>query len=465
MMALVFALGMQTMIVELSLPRLLAPAFGNTLFCWTAAISEVLGALAIGYHIGGILSSGKAGKNLKLPWWLAAFAAGWVTFSAVAGDSVIGAISGLGMITGPLVGTLLIAVPPAGIGATVLPICVARLSERTASGRSAGQLYAFSTVGSVIGVLITGYLLLPTLGVTGSLFVAAAAVFIVFLTAKQFVFGSVGLGTIILLTVGLTSIPNATTLLDKSNGYHRIRVVSPDNDSQVRLLYLDSSLEGAVKLGSKNPGVRYQREGVRIAMQIRNLRRCFFLGGGSFSMPRFLKSNYPDVTIDVAEIDPDVVDVARSFMELSPGLNIFIGDARQVLAGRPEKYDLIMNDAFHGLRNIPFHLVTRQFHQMLAKKLAPKGIYAVNVMGSIENSRIVSSMIRTLKKDFKYINHVGTGNNEIQNRWLLSSNQPILIGESITSYPEKGVIFTDNHAPVEFLVMTDVLRERAIEAN
>lgn len=53
--ALVFALGVQTMIVELSLPQLLAPAFGNTLFCWTAAISEVLAALAIGYHVGGSL--------------------------------------------------------------------------------------------------------------------------------------------------------------------------------------------------------------------------------------------------------------------------------------------------------------------------------------------------------------------------------------------------------------------------
>jgi len=70
LLALVFALGAQTMIVELSLPRLLAPAFGNTLFCWTAAISVVLAALALGYHAGGVVSSRRQGAHAGLLWVL-----------------------------------------------------------------------------------------------------------------------------------------------------------------------------------------------------------------------------------------------------------------------------------------------------------------------------------------------------------------------------------------------------------
>ena len=85
LLALVFALGAQTMIVELSLPRLLAPAFGNTLFCWTAAISVVLAALALGYHAGGVVSSRREAAGVRHLWGLAAAASGWVVVSGMWG--------------------------------------------------------------------------------------------------------------------------------------------------------------------------------------------------------------------------------------------------------------------------------------------------------------------------------------------------------------------------------------------
>jgi len=465
MMALVFALGMQTMIVELALPRLLAPAFGNTLFCWTAAISEVLAALALGYHFGGILSSKKVASRDRLLWRLAAISSGWVILSAIGGDKIVHRLSGFGMITGPLVGTLLLAVPPAAFGAAVLPICVGVMSQSRESGRTAGRLYAFSTVGSVMGVLITGYLLLPVLGIAGALLTGAACVFVTFIPARHFVFGIIGFSVVIASATFVEGPRADNILMDKSNGYHRIRVVTSEKFPDLRLLYLDSSLEGAVKLSSTNPGLGYQRDGVRIVAQLPNIERCLFLGGGSFSMPRFLKAKYPDLTIDVAEIDPDVLDAAKTFLELSPGLNIFVGDARRVLASRPEKYDLIMNDAFHGLRKIPFHLVTRQFHQIVADKLTPKGIYAINVIGRAQQSRLLSSMIQTLEQDFKWVNIAEAVKEGPQNLWILASNHPIPVGGAASTDPGKGTILTDNHAPVEFLVVADLMEEKTIRRN
>jgi spermidine synthase len=464
-LTLVFALGVQTMIVELSLPRLLAPAFGNTLFCWTAAISEVLAALAIGYQVGGILSSRKIGSTSQILWWLAALSSGWVILSGIWGDHIVSSIADFGMIVGPLFGTLFIAVLPAGIGAAVLPISVALISKNINSGKSAGRLYALSTVGSVIGVLITGYLLLPFMGVSGSFFTAAALVFATFLIGKRFIFGTIGISIILLSFVGITTQHAENVLLDKSNGYHRIKVVSNKKDPNIRLLYLDSSLEGAVKLGSKNPGLQYQRNGVRIAASIPNLKRCFFLGGGSFSMPQFIKYKFPEVMVDVAEIDADVVSAAKEFFELSSDLNVFVGDARRILSKSLKGYDLIMNDAFHGLRKIPFHLLTRQFNQLVAKKLSAKGVYAVNVMGHFQESRLVSSMTRTLKEDFKYVNYANVGKNDIQNLWILASDHPLLIGTPAIYNAEIGMIFTDNHAPVEFIVASDFTKEGAINNN
>ena len=462
---LVFALGVQTMVVELSLPRLLAPAFGNTIFCWTAAISEVLAALAIGYQIGGILSARRIGSTPRILWWMAGLAAAWVLLSGLFGDHIVTLIADFGMIVGPLFGTLLIAVPPAGIGAAVLPICVALISDKKNSGKNAGRLFAFSTVGSVIGVLITGYLLLPFLGVSGAFFAAAALVFATFLFGRRIIIGTIGISVVLLASFTITAQHADNVLMDKSNGYHRIKVVADEKDPEIRLLYLDSSLEGAAKVGNKNPGLQYQRHGVRIAGRLPDLRRCFFLGGGSFSMPQFIKYEFPDVMVDVAEIDPDVVKAAKEYFELSSDLNIFIGDARRILSQRDKGYDLIMNDAFHGLRKIPFHLLTRQFNQLVAKKLSARGVYAVNVVGHFETSRLISSMTRTLKADFEYVNYSSVGNQDLQNLWILASNHPVPIGQPAAFDVEKGLIFTDNHAPVEFLVATDFTQEGTTSSN
>ncbi|MEA3463307.1 MAG: fused MFS/spermidine synthase, partial [Bacteroidota bacterium] len=325
-----------------------------------------------------------------------------------------------------------------------------------------GQLYAFSTVGSVLGILITGYFLLPFLGISGSLFTAAALVFITFFLGKRYIFGTVGLSAIVFLASVITNSHSENVLLDKSNGYHRIKVISSQEDPNVRLLYLDSTLEGAMLLGSSNPGMPYHRSGVLIADVIPDLARCLFLGGGTFSIPKYIKSKYPGAEVNVAEIDPDVMKAAEEFFELPSELNVLIGDARRILKDSQTSFDLIVNDAFRGVRNIPFHLVTRQFHKLVAEKLSLKGIYAVNVMGYPVESRLVSSVTRTLKQDFTYVNHFRSMKEGIQNIWILASKQPISVGRPVLSEAEAGMIFTDNHAPVEFLIALDLLSQTKI---
>lgn len=460
LLALVFALGAQTMIVELSLPRLLAPSFGNTLFCWTAAIGVVLAALAAGYHAGGVLSARKpAALAAALPWRLAAAASVWVALSGLLGDRIVGALSGLGLIAGPLIGTLLLAAPAAAIGASVLPLGVALTSQPAGAGRSAGRLYACSTVGSVLGVLLTGYLLLPLLGIAGALYTAAGLVFAAFFAAKRVLIGTAGLGGVILLAAAAGGDRSAGLLLDRSNGYHRIRVVSSREDPRVRQLFLDSTIEGMTRLGSREAVMDYHRHGVRIAEALPGIGRCFFLGGGSFSMPKQIKSTHPSAVVEVAEIDPDVVAAARRFLELPPNLDVAVGDARRILKESGGQYDLIVNDAFHGVRKIPFHLVTREFNRLVAQRLTARGIYAVNVLGHRLESRLVRSVTATLRQDFRHVHHFTFMQADVQNIWVLAGAQPLPIGEPAPPSAEAGMIFTDNHAPVEFLIALDVRRE------
>jgi len=85
-------------------------------------------------------------------------------------------------------------------------------------------------------------------------------------------------------------------------------------------------------------------------------------------------------------------------------LSIHHRDARALLQSLPEdqQFDLIFGDAFHDI-SIPPHLVTREFHSQIARRLAPGGAYAVNVVDAGSKPLFLFSLIKTLKLDFSNI--------------------------------------------------------------
>lgn len=454
---LLITVGAQTMIVELTIPRLLAPAFGNTLFCWTAIIAVVLVALTVGYQIGGALSAHTAVARSVVR--LAAASATLVIGVAVAGPSVVAALSGLGMMAGPLVAAASLAALPAGLGAAVVPLVVE--TRAMSAGRASGECYAWSTVGSVVGVLATGYLLLPWLGLSGSMLLGASLVFVSVMTCARPFLGAAGLVFVAVAAYGASAVSvsssQGSVLLDQSNGYHRIRIVEPKASEGIRVLFLDSTVEGAVRLGSPQPVLDYQQDILDIAEILPSLQRVLFLGGGSFTMPRAIKARFPDAEVEAVEIDHDVVRAARRYLELDERVNVVVDDGRHALDGREGRYELIVNDAFHGVRNIPFHLLTREFDRKIALKLSPEGIYAVNVIGYPRKSRLVQSVTRTLMQEFTHVRHFAPSARQLQNVWILASQHLSAgMGHVFTVDESLGRILTDDDAPVEYLIALDM---------
>ena len=451
---LLLSLGAQTMIVELTIPRLLAPTFGNTLFCWTAIIAVVLIALALGYSLGGRLAARKNARELI--WILGAFCSFWVVGLSFVGQAITMSLAKLGLMYGPLVAAAILAALPAGCSAAVVPLVVQTRPESAA--KSAGQCYAWSTVGSVGGVLLTGYVLLPFLGISGAMLVGSGVVFAIILMNWQRLVGVAGILAVILGGFASSS-HDEYVLLDKSNGYHRIQVKTYPDRPNLRALFLDSTPEGVVELGSSYPVMEYQRQISHIAQAVPEISHAFFIGGGSFSMPRHLKTISPEAVIDVVEIDPDVVKAAKEFLELSEECNVFIGDGRQVLRQQSVLYDLIVNDAFHGVRKIPFHLVTREFLRVVRNKLTPKGLYAVNALGHPVNSQLVRSVLQTVMGEFEHVSLLYDARDEKQNMWILASQSPISQGQPPPANETKGRLLTDNNAPVEFLIAADLVQQ------
>lgn len=446
---LLLALGAQTLVVELTIPRLIAPVFGNTLFSWTAIIAVVLVALTVGYRWGGKLASRVVG-----PRWIAALsllAALWVIGLSVTGEWMTTGLSFLNLMFGPLAASLLLAAVPAFLDAAVVPLVIQQRPEEP--GEASGICFAWSTVGSIIGVLATGYILLPQLGISGALLTGAVMVLVSLGLLGRIGFAATGI-TLALIAAYVAHSRPSGYLVDMSNGYHRIRVTQ--HDDGVRRLYLDSTLEGAVKPGSAEPVVAYQRKLTDI-LRAYQPASSLFLGGGAFTLPRMAKEMYPDSRVEVVEIDPDVVRVGEEYLELGDDIVTLIGDGRRVLKALEGRYDLIVNDAFQGLRRIPFHMTTREFHSEVANKLAPAGVYAINVRGDPRHSALAASIVRTLAPHFKELKSLRAGPS---NAWVIASQVPIELGDQIDLPASFGDVLTDNHAPIEYLVVRDLVMQK-----
>ena len=110
--------------------------------------------------------------------------------------------------------------------------------------------------------------------------------------------------------------------------------------------------------------------------------RLLMIGLGGGVLPRFLSEIYPDLVMDVVEMDPCVTELARRFFSFkeSPRLRVFEDDGRAFVKQQGHKYDLVVLDAFKG-GSVPYHLKTAEFYQEIAQSLTGEGILVTNLYG------------------------------------------------------------------------------------
>lgn len=202
-------------------------------------------------------------------------------------------------------------------------------------------------------------------------------------------------------------------LYKKASPYSTIRVT--EDDAGLRTLYFDNWVkQSVVKVGEPDHlALAYARVMPAGLALVERPRRVLIVGLGGGTVPGFLHKHYPETTIDVVEIDPDVVDVAKKFFGFREDdtLHAYVKDGRQFIEECRDPYDIIFLDAF-GSENIPYHLATREFLQAVRRALTPKGIAVGNVWSRYSNP-LYDSMVRTYQEVFDelYILDVeGAGN-------------------------------------------------------
>ena len=482
----VFLSSALLLVLEIVAGRLIAPYVGVSLYTWTSIIGTILAGLSLGNWVGGIWADrGGDGRSVGLVLGLGgAFCILSLPLLTWLGVAVQEA--GVGLLGASFIYAAAMFFIPAALIGVVTPLLTTlalRLDPR--AGHVVGRMHALAAMGSIAGTFVTGYWLVQTYG-TRAVVLGTAVVLLLlampFLRANAravpalILIGTLSSGGLLWLRDGLTS------PCDRESSYFCIRVVDHSADApfgEARGLVLDHLLHGInhaeVPQMLIAPYVHaidelvYAHFGPRYEAGL----DYFFAGGGAYSQPRAVQAFSPDSRITVAELDPMVTRTATESLFLDPaGMHIVHEDARLVLTRENGSFDVVIGDVFHDVA-IPQHLVTREFARLVATKLVEDGLYAMNVVDSFPDPRLIKAFVKTLHTEFAHVDvwmegmpkasrvtYVLTASNggrlpEIvparwgfQRNWLRVTEKLMDVGPDVESIP----VLTDDYAPVERLI-------------
>jgi spermidine synthase len=463
--------GAVVMAMELTAFRLYAPYFGNSIYVWGSMISVVLLALAVGYGLGGWIADRMSSDTVLYSFILGS---GLYQLGIVfVVRTVLLKLWQSGDFLGPVVATVIIFVPPMAALAMTLPFVIRLLVRGGHVGITVGRVFALSTAGSIVGVLVTSFYLVPRFGTRMTMQI---------LCALSIVIGGAGLALgrkaaalfalpVALLFIAPTPPPPKGILWSGDSAYNRIAVFEANG---LRWLVLNDPryFQTIEKVGSENSG--YYLDEFSLGPVLVPANNLLVLGMGAGRSIQASRAVAPELEVDAVEIDPEVVRVAREYFGLpqnDPRLRVHIADARPWLAAHPMKSDIVHIDLFQGGPYVPFYLTTVEFFTMVRSSLAEGGVLIVNVLDKSPKQELLQAMGATLRQVFPTVQRLSTqGGNHLLFAFAEKRDLPETVArlkgaagppwvqelariaaiEMVEFESRPGaVIFTDDRAPVE----------------
>ena len=412
---------------------MLSPYYGNTIFTVSSVISVILLALSVGYYAGGVL----ADRRPSLEWFFSIILASGLLLLLFyfLGRLILPAISGkLSLELGPLISAALLFLLPALLLGTLSPFAVKLQSLYVPAqgvGSVAGRIFFWSTLGSISGSLLAGFVLIPNFGVDRILIANGIA-----LSALGFVplvlLGVRGkglyaaLGAMIVLAAAPSFAVEPVTagekvIYRKDGVYQRITIYEGEYYGRpARFFLLDRSESGAMFLDSTDPTdlvYDYTKNYGLFRLFTPRVQNALVLGGGAYSIPKAMLRELPDADVDVAEIEPSFFDLAKQYFGAadSPRLHNYVQDGRRFLQDAGKKYDLMFGDVYFSYFSVPPHFTTKEFFELAKARLSPGGVFVANMIGDL--SRQQPSLIMAEIKTFKSV---------FPNSYFLAVDSPVI---------------------------------------
>lgn len=496
----VFVGGFTSLGIELTASRLLGNIFGTSNLVWANIIGLILVYLTAGYFIGGRWAdrSPVAATFYRLLAW-ASFSAGLIPIVATPVlRTAAGAVQALdaAVMIGSFVSVLVLFSVPVTLLGCISPFAIRlALDAPERAGRVSGQIYALSTLGSILGTFLPVLVLIPTIGTARTFLALSLGLMLVALVGLWSVrarfWRYLWMPTLLLVLAGW-SFPGSIKategqVYESESAYNYIEVVERGG---VRYLLLNEG-QGVHSIYDPDHLATFGTWDYFLAAPYYNpspfepekVNRLGIVGLAAGTIARQYSAVFGPIPIDGWEIDPEIIEVGREYFGMRlPNLNAYPEDGRWGLEHSARLYSVIAIDAYRP-PYIPWHLTTREFFRSVYAHLEPSGSLAINVWRTPKDRRLVEAMAATIGSVFPSVHVVDvpdtfnsviyatvqptTGANLVENLRMLNVQEDVhpLLLDAVTlaavnaqAAPQGGMVFTDDLAPVERIANSIVLR-------
>jgi len=503
---LVFVGGLSSIGIELTASRLIAPYFGSSTFIWANLIGLTLTYLAIGYYVGGRVADRYPNPRLLyLCTSVAALFAGLIPLvarpilevSLDAFDDV-----SVGAFYGSLLGTILLFAFPITLLGFITPFAIRlRIGTVEGAGKTAGRIYALSTMGSIFGSFLPVLILIPIFGtrvtfliLSGTLLMLSLAGLMESRSVRGSSFAAVLLALLIVSSAagrGEIKPPYRGELVhEEESEYNYIQVLKEGDDFLLALNEGQAihSVYNPNQLLTGGPWDYFMVAPLFNEPEVsREPTAALMIGLAGGTAARQMITAYPNLNVDGVEIDQAVADVGLEYFGMDdPRIHVIINDGRYYLRTTGNTYDIIGVDAYKQ-PYIPFQLTTREFFAEAKAKLNECGVVIVNVGRTETDFRLVNVIASTMRDVFPAVYEIDV--NRYSNTMVVGTtcdSSVAAFGANTLAMPDTSVarpvamralesgeirevapggrVFTDDHAPVE-LVVDEMIVEAAREGG
>lgn len=503
---LVFLSGVVSLGSEIGASRLLAPYFGTSLVVWSSLIGLILVALSVGYWLGGRWAD-------KSPRWESLLLAELLAGSMLALIPLVSAPVlehalldlghlEIGMLLGAFVGVSVLLGAPMVLMGCVTPFAIKLATTRMdTAGRTAGRLFALSTLGSFLGAFLPTVLMIPLMGTrwTFSTFgmVLLSLAFVGYLLQARWRLAGIAAAAIgVAVGIGLYMSaqpikPGTGLVWESESPYQYVRVIRRDNGWT--WLQLNEGLVVHSKFHPENKYTFGEWDYVTLAPLMakakdepaKGAKTWAVIGAGAGTTARMVTMLWGNwAQIHGVELDPDVVEVGKRYFGADiPNYKVDVNDGRAWIKTNHNKYDVIAVDAYRQ-PYIPFELTTVEFFGEVYDHLNDDGVVVINVSRPPKDSRLVDALATTLSQVFPSVHlmHLPRSSSvtlvfgtrspttlaDYRHNVARAGRQfgPLLarIKDRVGDVFERSLVLTDDLAPVERL-MDLMLASQAIDGE
>lgn len=434
-MFLIFLTGGVVLSLEVLASRIMTPYFGVSLYIWAGILSITLSFLALGYYFGGKISKrADDQRQLALFFHLPVVAAAAVVSACLIYPFLFPVLARADLILGSFAASgVLLAVPLVCLSA-MNPLLISIRSGNIRRGDSgAGAVLFVSTIGSVVGVIVTAFIVIPGFSNFEALLWLAVALcaFTALAGLRSNHLDNTNWRRLIVSAIVISTLSGSVILSQER--YFRLLEAFDGTPIKASIIAEYSSVFGNIKVanlwwdGDENPPNKtYLQDGLfqnrttpnnesismytyvldrLVAGFVPNAKSVLVMGLGAGIVPRDLRRR--GMAVSIVDINPQSVVAARDHFGFDPGSYVItVTDARNFVRDCTNRFDAIVVDLFQG-DSTPDYLMTAEFFADLKRCLNPGGAIAMNAFLDDANDGPNRRLLATISASFGQVIRFG----------------------------------------------------------